>query len=191
MVGETRRADVERAVSIMSSCPAAEPISHHLPSPQRSFSISVNTWQTFPPHHANAFQARSNSSFCWGYCMLFFPFLGSLLLQNLLFPWCNSSQHIECIPETQSLASFPSLPSSRSMTERSMQLSLLWAGNKGQKSGAVNLPPVAISGFSSCYRNMLWWQASLLAHLRWNVEIQDFCVLLSPPLYDAPKGEKR
>lgn len=110
--------------------------------------------------------------------LCFFPFSGSPLLQNLILLWCNSSQHrsLEHVPGAQSLASFPSLPSARSGgTERSAQLSLLWAGGTGLKSGAVNLPPGLIPGF---YRNTLWWQVVSLAHLRWNVEIPDFCVFL-------------
>lgn len=69
-------------------------------------------------------------------------------------------------------------------TEHCMQLSLLWAGNKGQKSGAVNLPPVAIPGFSSGYRNMLWWQVNLLALLRWKEMLKyRISVSCSPFLY--------
>lgn len=131
MFGDCFSGEVEMAVATVTSCPAAERIPHHLPSPQRSFSISVNTWQTLPPHRANALQACN--SFCWGYyCAYFFPFSGSPLLQNLLFPWCDSWEQssITRVPEIQSLASFPSLPSPRSMSDRAQHATVLALGRK-------------------------------------------------------------
>ena len=129
--GETRRADVERAVAIVTSRPAAERIPHHPPSPQRLSSISGNTWQTFPHCPANAFQACSTGSFCLGCCVYFFPsqgirFCGILYSHDVIAHGkaaLNASQK-------QSLASFLSLPSPRSASDRAQHATVLALGRK-------------------------------------------------------------
>lgn len=192
--GETRRANVERAIAIVTSRPAAERIPHRLPSPQRSFSISVNTWQTFPPRRVNAFQACSTGSFCRGYCAYFFPPQG---LRFCRISYCHDvTAHSKAALNVSqkhspwfSFHPFP-LPGVR-RTERSTQLSLLWAGNKGQKSGAVNLPPVAISRFSSGYRNILWWKVISLAHLRWKEMLKYRIFVSSSPLLFITHSKER
>lgn len=82
------------------------------PSPQRSFSITGNTWPPFLPIMLTLPSRAPH--LCWGYCTNFFPSQGLCFCRTSNSPdvVAGSTEHI---PETQSLACSPSLPSPRSV----------------------------------------------------------------------------